>query len=59
MLERETSYRDADDHGEQVEGGYAQATRSTEMVEDDSVLVFDFLKRKRALPSARRLDFML
>lgn len=27
--------------------------------EDDSPLVFDFLKRKRPMPSARRLDYML
>lgn len=26
---------------------------------DDSVLIFDFLKRKRPYPSARRLDIML
>jgi hypothetical protein len=27
--------------------------------DDDSPLVFDFLKRKRPMPSARRLDYML
>ena len=27
--------------------------------EDDSPLVFEFLKRKRPMPSARRLDYML
>ena len=27
--------------------------------QDDSVLVFEFLKRKRPLPSSRRLDLML
>jgi hypothetical protein len=27
--------------------------------EDDSLLVFEFLKRKRAMPSPRRLDYML
>ena len=26
---------------------------------DDSPLVFEFLKRKRPMPSARRLDYML
>jgi hypothetical protein len=27
--------------------------------DDDSPLVFEFLKRKRPMPSARRLDYML
>jgi hypothetical protein len=27
--------------------------------EDDSPLVFEFLKRKKPMPSARRLDYML
>ena len=34
-------------------------TGRTKEAEDDSPLVFEFLKRKRPMPSARRLDYML
>lgn len=55
MSTRETQY--ADD-----ERGYDRPSKKQQAGEeehDDSVLVFDFLKKKRALPSSRRLDLML
>lgn len=73
MSTREEDYRAIDERGEVDRGerGYARETVSEygrtgggDNVDegddlDDSVLVFEFLKRKRPLPSARRLDLML
>lgn len=33
--------------------------RKSEAVHEDSPLVFEFLKKERRMPSARRLDYML
>jgi hypothetical protein len=36
-----------------------ESERELKKGDDDSPLVFEFLKRKRPMPSARRLDYML
>ena len=51
-----------DRYGDDGEGLYDPGGRGGKQAEqgnDDSVLIFDFLKRKRTLPSRRRLDVML
>jgi hypothetical protein len=54
MTDREYRH-DVDDD----ETGYRPRVETKEEEHDDSVLIFDFLKRKRPFPSARRLDIML
>lgn len=41
------------------EDGFNEEDRLVKVVKDDSPLIFEFLKRKRPMPSARRLDYML
>jgi hypothetical protein len=48
------SYVDVDG-GEEV----GSANRKSEAVHEDSPLIFEFLKKERRMPSARRLDYML
>lgn len=57
----ETGYSDENGDDSDREHGYTRPRLNTEDDEmgDDSVLVFEFLRRKRTLPSPRRLDLML
>jgi hypothetical protein len=48
---------DVDDEEEGEIG--IKTRRNLDGQDDDSPLVFDFLKRKRSMPSSRRLDYML
>ena len=62
MSTSDSQYRLAPiEEGEYVrdEEGGPKKTGRTREEEDDSPLVFEFLKRKRPMPSARRLDYML
>ena len=48
-----------EEDGQPLEDDDNDDRRELKKGEDDSPLVFEFLKRKRPMPSARRLDYML
>jgi hypothetical protein len=48
-----------EEDGQHVEDDDDDSRSELKKGDDDSPLVFEFLKRNRPMPSARRLDYML
>ena len=58
MDDRQYHLGPIEEDGRHLEDEDDDDRRELKKGDDDSPLVFEFLKRKRPMPSARRLDYM-